>query len=255
MTVGQQDRVIEARALVKRFRAGTSAADLLRGRLRGREIVALSGLELGVARGECVAVVGENGAGKSTLLRLIAALLLPDSGALRVLDCDVGTVDAGFRRRVCYVVAEERSFSWRLTGEQNLAFFAALYGLRGAAARARVGQALEIAELRSAARRPVREYSTGMRSRLAFARALLGEPELWLFDEPTRGVDPLAAARLRRFIRDELLARRGGTAVVATHDLGEVQALCTRAVALTAGRVVGEAAPDGVGRLLGTEAS
>jgi ABC-2 type transport system ATP-binding protein len=94
-----------------------------------------------------------------------------------------------------------------------------------------------------------------MRSRLAFARALLGEPELWLFDEPTRGVDPLAAARLRRFIREELIARRGGTALVATHDLGEVQSLCSRAVALAGGRVVGDAAPAAVGRLLGMEAS
>lgn len=254
MREGGADTVVAASALSKGFRAATTFVDLLRGRLRGRPIAALAAIDLVVARGECLAVVGENGAGKSTLLRLLAALLLPDSGDLRVLGQDVAAVDARFRHRVCYVVAEDRSFSWRLTGEQNLCFFAALYGLRGRAARQRVDAALEAAELRAEGRRSVREYSTGMRSRLAFARALLGDPELWLFDEPTRGVDPLAAARLRRFVREELLGRRGGTAVVATHDLGEVAQLCTRAVALAGGRIVGEGAPEAAPRLLGMEA-
>jgi ABC-2 type transport system ATP-binding protein len=241
---------IESVALEKHFRSGASFTDLLRGRLRGARIDALRGVELAVRPGEVVGLMGPNGVGKSTLLLCVAGLLLPDAGTLSVLGHDVRRAGAEFRRRVCYVVSDQRSFSWRLSGAQNLEFFAALHGLRGREARARIARALDGVGLHGDARRPVREYSTGMRQRLALARGFLGEPEVWLFDELTRGVDPRAASAIRSLIRDELRAH-GRTALCATHDLADVAELCDRVVVLEAGRVQAEGAPAEAARLVG----
>jgi ABC-2 type transport system ATP-binding protein len=243
------EAVITSVALCKHFRSGTSFTDLLRGRLFGPRVDALRGIDLSVAQGEILGVMGPNGAGKSTLLRLISGLLLPDAGRLEVLGQDVARVGASFRRQVCYVNCEERSFSWRLTGLQNLEFFAALYGLRGQRVRERVDGVLATVEMEADAARPVREYSSGMRQRLALARGLLGAPEVFLFDEPTRGLDPAAARRLRRFIRDEVV---GGTrtAVVATHSFADASDLCDRVVALDRGVIVSEGEPDDAERMM-----
>lgn len=123
------ETVINSQHLCKSFRSGLSFTHLLRGELRGPRVRALRDVNLEVTRGEVVALMGPNGAGKSTLLRLIAGLLIPDQGSLQILGQDASRSRAALRRRVCYVVCDERSFSWRLTGTQNLLFFAALYGL------------------------------------------------------------------------------------------------------------------------------
>lgn len=242
--------VIASVGLSKHFHSGTSFSDLLRGRLFGPRVEALQGVDLSVHRGEILGVMGPNGAGKSTLLRLIAGLLLPDAGRLEVLGHDVARVGgARFRQQVCYVNCEERSFSWRITGLQNLQFFAALYGLRGQRARERIEQAVGSVDLQADIRRPVREYSTGLRQRLALARGLLGEPEVFLFDEPTRGLDPPTAARLRRFIRHEVVGS-SRTALVATHSFSDVSDLCDRVVLLAEGRLVGEGPPADAARMM-----
>lgn len=237
--------------LGKQYYATAGLGELLRGRLRGRRIAALQGINLEVQQGEIVGVLGPNGAGKSTLLKLVAGLLLPDAGRLSVLGQPVDS-GAAVRRRVSYVAADERSFSWRLSARQNLRFFAALYGLKGRAARQRVEEALDHVDLLSDADRTVREYSSGMRQRLGLARGLLGEPSLFLFDEPTRGVDPRHALQLRRYIKDRLL--RGRTAIVATHDLDEVTQLCTRVLLIEQGSITGEGDPARAAALLGVEA-
>ncbi|MBK6849923.1 MAG: ABC transporter ATP-binding protein [Proteobacteria bacterium] len=243
------DAVIRAAALRKHYFASAGLPALLRGRWRGRRIAALQGVDLVVRRGEIVGLLGPNGAGKSTLLKLVAGLLLPDEGELEVLGRPVARFGDALRRHVSYVSADERSFSWRISGQQNLEFFAALHGLHGSAMTERVRSALARVELEGDADRAVREYSSGTRQRLAFARALLGDPEIFLFDEPTRGVDPRRASELRRFVRERLL--QGRTAVVATHDLTEVQQLCTRVVTIEQGKIVGGGGPEDAARLLG----
>ncbi|MBW2734687.1 MAG: ABC transporter ATP-binding protein [Deltaproteobacteria bacterium] len=240
---------VRCRGLCKHFHAAASFSQLLRFQLRGRRIDALRDVELDVRSGAIVGVLGENGAGKSTLLRLIAGLLLPDSGSVEVLGADVATEGHQHRARVGYVIADERSFAWRLTARDNLRFFAALYGLSGDEATERIDAALEEVDLREHARRAVSGYSTGMRQRLALARGLLGAPEIFLFDEPTRGIDPVQARRLRQFLRDRLLS--GRTAIVATHDVEEARFLCDEVVVVRAGQVVARGPAEATHELLG----
>jgi ABC-2 type transport system ATP-binding protein len=225
---------ISAEQLCKRFRSAARWRQILRGQLRGAEICALRGVDLTVARGEVLGVMGPNGAGKSTLLRILAQLIIPTSGDFRV------------QGSVAFVVADERSFSWRLTGRHNLEFFARLYGFDGRDADRRVADALERVVLAKDADRAYREYSTGMRQRLALARGLLADADIFLLDEPTRGVDPEAAHVLRRFVRRELVERGRRTVIVATHDLHEARELCSRVAVLRAGRIERMCAPSEV---------
>ena len=231
---------VHAQALEKRFQPGTTWGDLLRGRLRRPPVQALRGVDLTVRPGELVGLAGPNGAGKSTLLRAIGGLLLPDVGQVHVFGRATSTHGVALRRDVGYAVADERSYFWRLTGRQNLAFFAALHGLGSEEARDRVDAALEVVDLVGPADRAVREYSTGMRQRLGLARSLLGDPRVLLLDEPTRGLDPRSAGRIRRFVCDELVGKRGMAVLYATHQIDEMRVLCPRLVLLAEGRVVGD---------------
>jgi ABC-2 type transport system ATP-binding protein len=234
-------RSVAVRDLRKVFRSAARWRQIVRGQLRGPEVVALAGIDLEVAPGEVMGVMGPNGAGKSTLLRILAGLVLPTAGE---------AVTCG---SVAFVVADERSFSWRLTGRHNLEFFANLYGYRGADADARVAAALERVALTGEADRPYREYSTGMRQRMALARGLLAEADIFLLDEPTRGVDPEAARLLRRFIRAELVERQRRTVLLATHDLYDVRELATRVAILRGGRIDRVTAPEHAPQLFAPE--
>jgi ABC-2 type transport system ATP-binding protein len=243
--------VIHVVDLVKEFHSAAGWEQILRGRLRGQAVRALAGVSLDVAPGEIVGLCGPNGAGKSTLLRILAGIVLPTTGTAVVAGVDAAHGGWSHRRRVSYVVSDERSFSWRLSGRQNLRFFAALHGYRGAAARAQVDRLVDLVRMGDAADRPFREYSTGMRQRFVLARGLLSDPEVLLLDEPTRGLDPAAAAALRAFIRDDLVRAHGRTVLCATHDLALVAALCDRVVVLEAGRIKATAAPAAAAALLG----
>lgn len=229
--------VVVCEGLCKHFHAAATLVGLLRGRLRGRRIDALSDVHLQVGAGECLGVLGPNGAGKSTLLKLVAGLLLPDAGRLDVLGQAVASTDASYRHRVTYLCGDERSFAWRLSGRDNLAFFAALHGLRGRAARRRCEEVLRSVGLSDQADRTVREYSSGMRQRLGLARGLLGDPEVLLVDEPTRGIDPRGAAEVRGLLRERLLGGKRRAVLLATHDLAETQQLCDRVVVIEDGRI------------------
>jgi ABC-2 type transport system ATP-binding protein len=250
--VVDQSVIVKATALRKHFRSGTNFVDLFRGRLRGRWINVLRGLDFEIRRGEILGIMGPNGAGKSTLLRLLCGLLVPDSGSLLVFGKEIQQAGTDLRRRVCFINCDERSFSWRLSGLQNLEFFAALCDLRGERVKQRIARALEVTCLGDQAQRPVREYSSGMRQRLALARGLLGDPELFLFDEPTRAVDPVAAMRLRRLIKQNVEQERH-TAIVATHNFEDVYDLCNRVLVLDQGIIACEGTPEEATRMIGLE--
>lgn len=197
---------------------------------------ALRGVTVSVPPGEVAVVLGRNGAGKTTLMRVLATAVVPDDGRAMVGGIDVVADPVRARRRIGLVLGDDRSHFWRLTGRQNLQFFAALVGLHGAVGRSAVSHALDEVGLTAVADRRVDRYSTGMRSRLAIARALLGRPAVLLADEPTRSLDPASAVEVRDLVRR--LARELGTAVLlATHDVHEAAELADSVVVLADGSV------------------
>jgi ABC-2 type transport system ATP-binding protein len=228
---------ILARDLVKRYPVVRGFRDLVLKPFDRRTVTALDGLDLAVAQGRVFCLLGPNGAGKTTLIKILGTLVLPDGGRASVGGHDVAREPGQARRSVGYAVADERSFYWRLTGRQNLEFFAALHGFRGARRDRRVAELLRLAGLEDAADLRFNAYSTGMRQMLAFARALLADASILLVDEPTRSLDPLAADRARDFLREELARRQGRTILWATHDLGEAADCADDIAVISRGRI------------------
>ncbi|HVZ86950.1 MAG TPA: ABC transporter ATP-binding protein [Polyangia bacterium] len=242
---------IEVHNLGKVFQAPGTLRDMMRGRLFAKPVEALAEVSFNVRPGEIACVMGPNGAGKSTLIRILGGLLLPSAGRALVAGLDAGAGTAEFRRRVAFVVGDERSFHFQVSGRGNLHYFAALHGQAPAVARHRAGELLERVGLAGAADRRYREYSRGMRQRLAIARGLLGDPRVLLLDEPTLGLDPKGARDLRLFLRDEVIRGGGRTAIVCSNDPTEVRAMADRVLFLTGGRLSGEAPPDRIEAELG----
>lgn len=218
----------------KRFSAGRPLLQLAR--RRSKTVDVLQGVSFSVDRGDRVALIGGNGAGKTTVLKLLATLLLPDAGTVRVGGFDVRRQGAKVRRLVGYVLADERSFHWRLTARENLEFFSALDGLHGVDASRRISTLLRRLDLDEVADRPFAGFSSGMKQRLAVARALLPRPRVLLMDEPTRSIDAAHAATLWELVRAEQDEADGCTLLV-THQIQEALAFCDRVLVLSGGRI------------------
>ena len=235
---------IETHQLTKHFRKVHSYRDLLLYPWRRADHLAVDGVSLQIARGELFGILGQNGAGKTTLIKMLCTALLPSSGSASVAGLDVVRDARRVRASIGLVSGEERSFYWRLSGRQNLEFFAALYHVSSAVARERIGALLHGVGLEDAADRPFRTYSTGMRQKLAIARGLLNAPQVLFMDEPTRSLDPISAQSVRRFVADYILGELGSTVILATHSMAEAEELCDRVALIRAGRVVAEGSVD-----------
>jgi ABC-2 type transport system ATP-binding protein len=196
----------------------------------------LRNVDLQVGAGHVFALLGPNGAGKTTLSRILATLLLPDAGVVRVGGCDALKHPLDVRRRLGCSLDSDRSFFMRLSGGENLLFFAALCGLRAREARQRAKELLESLGIAEAADRRVQEYSSGMKQKLSLARALLADPPVLLLDEPTRGLDPLAAEEFRASLR-LLSAGRNKTILLVTHSMEEAVELAEAAGILFRGQL------------------
>lgn len=197
-----------------------------------RSLTALDDLSFELPEGSVCALLGPNGAGKSTLLKILSGLVLPDSGEAMVYG---QKPDSATAPSVSLILGQEKSFYWRLTGRQNLEFFAALYGLSSRETPARIKQLAEMLEL-EALDRAYQEMSTGHRQRLAIARALLSDARLVLMDEPARSLDPGAAAKFYRTIQERLFSP-GRTIVFATHDFREAEHLASHVMVLSQGKL------------------
>jgi ABC-2 type transport system ATP-binding protein len=200
-------------------------------------VEALKEVSFDVREGEIFGLIGRNGAGKTTLAKIIATLVQPTEGAVTVRGFDSVRDDERVRGQVGLASAEERSFYWRLTVEQNLVFFARLYGLGASSARRRIEELLELVELTELRRRRFGELSTGNKQRMAVARSLLNSPPVLLLDEPTRSLDPLAAARMREIIGSLARGPRPVTVLLTSHNLAEVEQLCERVAVISRGRI------------------
>jgi ABC-2 type transport system ATP-binding protein len=200
-------------------------------------VEALRDVSFEVETGEIFGLIGRNGAGKTTLTKIVATLVQPTTGNVAVRGHDSVTDDEHVRREIGLATAEERSFYWRLTSEQNLMFFARLHGLSDRFAKQRLRDLLAKLELEEVARRRCGELSTGNKQRLAVARAMLTNPPVLLLDEPTRSLDPLAAARTREMIRSLAQQDPPVTVFLTSHNLSEVETLCGRVAIISRGRI------------------
>ena len=190
--IEDRDIVIATYGLTKHFRDRRGYRDALPFR-KPRYVEALRGVDLQINKGGIFGLLGPNGAGKTTLFKILAGLVAPTDGTAVVGDYQLPHDLDHVKDVLTYVFNEERSLNWRLTGRQNLNFYAALYEVPRKSRKVRVQEVLAVVGMEEAADRQVMYYSTGMKQRLALARGLLSDPEILLLDEPTRSLDPLAA--------------------------------------------------------------
>jgi ABC-2 type transport system ATP-binding protein len=194
-------------------------------------VTALSGVSLAVRAGEVHALLGPNGAGKTTLMRMLTGLVTPSAGEVTLL----GTAAGRAQDRIGYVPSGDRSFYLRLSGAENLLFFARLHGMRKRAARARAAEVLAEVGLSAAAGRPVSTYSHGMQKRLSVARAVLNAPPVLLVDEATHDLDPENAERVRCLVAG--LAAAGSAVLWATQRIDEIRGFAGQVTVLAEGQV------------------
>ena len=215
---------------------------------RRPRVVALADVRLAVGVGEVHGLLGPNGAGKTTLVKILSTILLPSTGRACVLGHDVVRETAAVRRLIGIVLGGERGMYNRLTARQNLRYWCALYRMEPAAGRRRTDEMLERVGLIDRADDRVQTYSRGMRQRLHLARGLVHDPPVVFLDEPSTGMDPLAARDLRAIVRE--LAAEGRTVFLTTHDMAEAEAVCDRVTLIDRGRVLATESPGSLSRLL-----
>lgn len=199
---------------------------------------ALSGATFELEKGDRLAVMGPNGAGKTTLLKLIGGLLLPTKGDILVNGFSTVREEAAARKSVGFVLNEERSFFWRLTGIQNLEFFGALDNLSGQDLQDRIRGLIHLVGLDHAGNQSVDGYSSGMKQRLAVARGLIADPHVLILDEPTRALDPVGADEMIELILSRIYRDSARTLLIATHRTEEALRLCNKILVVNHGRVM-----------------
>jgi ABC-2 type transport system ATP-binding protein len=236
--MGRPEAAIEVQDLTVVYPLPRPLRRWLRPRGPQDAVRALDRVSLAAAPGEVLGLLGPNGAGKTTLIHVLCTLLAPSAGAARVAGCDVVRSPELVRRQVGLVTSNERSFYWRLSGRQNLRFFADLFAVPRADVEPRCDELLDALDLREWADRRFEGYSTGIRQRFAFARALLHRPRILFMDEPTKGLDPNAAAALLQLIRERILELWRPTVFITSHNLTEIEALCDSVAILDEGRLL-----------------
>lgn len=215
-------------------------------RKKGPYVEALRGVNLQIKKGEVFGLLGPNGAGKTTLIKILCTLVIHDEGYAYVNGLDVKKEPRQVLKNLQAVLPESRGFTWRLSGRQNLAFYALLYGLRDKEANERIDYLLEITGLKDRGDDGYQRYSTGMQRKLLLCRALLRDTPALLFDEPTVGLDPTSAMEFRHLLRDKLAREEGKTIVLSTHNLPEAQDICDRIAILDRGKITACDTPNNI---------
>ncbi len=208
------------------------------GFLRRRRYPVLRDLHLEIPAGSIFGILGSNGAGKTTLISILATLLLADAGRVEVLGLDALKQGAQLRRRI-NLASGAAKFVWTLTVEENLRFYGRLYGLWGKALSKRIQEMVALFDLEAWRRRPFETLSSGLKQRLALAKALISRPELLFLDEPTNGLDPVAAQHTREEIA-RLNREAGLTIILTTHNMREAEMLCHEVGFLGEGKILAQ---------------
>jgi ABC-2 type transport system ATP-binding protein len=228
--------VVEAHDLRRVYKTHTGTI-----RRRVKEIEAVKSVSFQIEKGELFGLLGPNGAGKTTTIKMLITLLIPTSGHASVLGHDVVKDPREVRKRIGYVFGGERGVYERLSGYDNLRYFAELYGVPPKVQKPRIEELLELVGLKGREHERTEGYSRGMKQRLHVARGLLHDPEVVFLDEPTIGLDPVGARELRATIGT--LTEAGKTILLTTHYMFEADALCDRIAVISQGRIVAEGTP------------
>jgi len=227
---------IEAHELRRTYRTHTGTI-----RRRTKEIEAVRGVSFAIEPGELFGLLGPNGAGKTTTIKMLITLLIPTAGTASVLGRDVVKDAREVRKRIGYVFGGERGVYERLSGYDNLRYFAELYGVPARTQKRRIEELLDLVGLKGREHERAEGYSRGMKQRLHVARGLLHDPEVLFLDEPTIGLDPVGARELRSTIAT--LTAAGKTILLTTHYMFEADALCDRIAVISKGEIVAEGTP------------
>ncbi|HMF33060.1 MAG TPA: ABC transporter ATP-binding protein [Candidatus Lokiarchaeia archaeon] len=213
---------------------------------KGPFIEALRKVNLKVKEGEIMGVLGPNGAGKTTLIKILSTMVIHDEGEVIVHGIDVKKEPTKVLKKLQAILPESRGFNWRLTGRQNLEFYALLYGLREVETRERINYLLDLTGMADRADDGYQRYSTGMQRKLLLCRALLRNTPTLLFDEPTAGLDPTAAAEFRNLLVEKLAREEKKTILLSTHNMAEAESICDRITILDKGQVIACDTPENV---------
>ena len=205
---------------------------------------ALDGLTFNVEKGEIYGLIGPNGAGKTTSLRIIATLLLPTSGSVKVFGLDVVSEAEEVRRLISYLPEEAGAYK-NLSGMEYLEFMASFSAGNRDEIRSMVEQAAEISGLGERLYDRIKTYSKGMKRRLLVARALMIKPKLAVLDEPTSGLDVVHSFHVRNIIK-RYVEEFGVTVLLSSHNMLEVEYLCNRVALINKGKIVAEGSPEGL---------
>jgi ABC-2 type transport system ATP-binding protein len=228
--------VVEVEELRRTYRTSTG---ILRRSVTQTE--AVRGVSFSIGEGELFGLLGPNGAGKTTTIKMLSTLLVPTDGTARVLDHDVVQAPRQVRESIGYVFGGDKGLYDRISALENLRYFAELYGLESRVQRHRIAAVLDMVDLADRANERVESYSRGMRQRLHIARGLLHDPPVVFLDEPTIGVDPVAARQLRSTVAS--LTQAGKTVLLTTHYMFEADALCDRIGIIASGQLLAEGTP------------
>jgi ABC-2 type transport system ATP-binding protein len=239
-----RDDIVAVRELRKTFpkkqkapAGGRPWSRFLPGRRGATEaFVAVDGVSFSIRQGEIFGLLGPNGAGKTTTIRMLSTLLEPSGGTATIAGYDVVRQAGLVRQHLGAVLTGERSIYWKLTGRENLEYFAALSHLPPALARRRIAELLERLALADRADETVERYSSGMKQRIAIGKALLAGPPVLLLDEPTIGLDPQSARNLRELILE--IKAEGRTVLLTTHYMEEADQLSDRIGIIDSGKII-----------------
>jgi ABC-2 type transport system ATP-binding protein len=217
-------------------------------RRKTKTVVAVEDISFEIRDGELFGLLGPNGAGKTTTVKMLTTLLIPTSGTAKLFGLDVVKDAEVLRSRIGFIFGGERGLYWRLSGVDNLRYFASLYRLDPDISKKRIPYLLELVGLGKRGDERVEGYSRGMKQRLHIARALLHDPELIFLDEPTIGLDPVGARELRSIVRD--LQAEKKTILLTTHYMFEADALCQRIAVIDKGKIIALDTPESLKELV-----
>lgn len=206
-----------------------------------RRIYAVKKVSFKVNKGEIFGLLGPNGAGKTTTIKMICTLLVPDEGEAIVHGFSILDKPEKVRENIGVVLAPDKGFYERLSGIENLVYYGRLYGMNKKEAYKRAIELTQIVGLDKDAYRYVEEYSLGMKAKLSIAKSLIHDPPIVILDEPTVGLDPISARRIRNLILE--LAKSGKTILLTSHNMWEVENLCNRVILINKGEIVSQGTP------------